>query len=63
MIEKLNAALKVALKDPEFIKREEALGISIIKDDRNTPVGHKKFVEAEMDRWAKVIQAAGDYAD
>lgn len=63
VIEKLNAALKVALKDPEFIKREEALGISIIKDDRNTPVGHKKFVEAEMDRWAKVIQAAGDYAD
>ena len=63
IIAKLNAALKVALKDPDFIKREEALGISVIKDDRNTPAGHKKYVESEMDRWAKVIQAAGDYAD
>lgn len=63
IIAKLNSALKVALKDPEFIKREEALGISVIKDDRNTPAGHKKFVEAEVDRWGKVIQAAGAYAD
>lgn len=63
IVAKLNAALKVALKDPEFIKREEALGISVIKDDRNTPAGHKKFVEAEVDRWGKVIQAAGAYAD
>jgi tripartite-type tricarboxylate transporter receptor subunit TctC len=63
VVTKLNNALKVALKDPEFIKREEALGISIIKDDRLTPTGHKKYVEAEMERWAKVIQAAGDYAD
>ena len=63
IVAKLNSALKVALKDPEFIKREEALGISVIKDDRNTPAGHKKFVEAEVDRWGKVIQAAGAYAD
>lgn len=63
IVAKLNAALKVALKDPEFIKREEALGISVIKDDRNTPAGHKKFVEAEVDRWGKVIQSAGAYAD
>ncbi|HBK44124.1 MULTISPECIES: tripartite tricarboxylate transporter substrate-binding protein [unclassified Polynucleobacter] len=63
IIAKLNSALKVALKDPEFIKREEALGISVIKDDRNTPTGHKKFVEAEVDRWGKVIQSAGAYAD
>jgi len=63
VIAKLNAALKVALKDPEFIRREEALGISIVKDDRNSPAGHKKYVEAEMERWSKVIQSAGDYAD
>ncbi len=63
IVAKLNSALKIALKDPEFIKREEALGISVIKDDRNTPAGHKKFVEAEVDRWGKVIQSAGAYAD
>ena len=63
IVAKLNSALKIALKDPEFIKREEALGISVIKDDRNTPAGHKKYVEAEVDRWAKVIQSAGAYAD
>jgi hypothetical protein len=27
------------------------------------PAGHRKFVEAEVARWSKVIKAAGAYAD
>ena len=34
VLDKVNAALKVALKDPEFIKREEALGAVIVTDAR-----------------------------
>jgi tripartite-type tricarboxylate transporter receptor subunit TctC len=63
VVAKLNQALKAALKDPDLIKRQEALGISVIADNRLEPANHKKFVEAEMARWALVIKAAGQYAD
>jgi tripartite-type tricarboxylate transporter receptor subunit TctC len=60
---KLNAALKVALKDAEFIKKEEALGAVVVTDKRLEPAEHKKFVIAETARWAPVIKAAGVFAD
>jgi len=61
--DKINAALKVALKDPDFVKREEALGAVIISDSRVNGAEHKKFVEAEINKWGPVIKAAGQYAD
>jgi tripartite-type tricarboxylate transporter receptor subunit TctC len=63
VLEKLNTALRAALKDPELIKREEAVGLTVVNDDRLQPAQHKKFVEAEMVRWSAVIKAAGQYAD
>jgi tripartite-type tricarboxylate transporter receptor subunit TctC len=63
VLAKINAALRAALKDPELVKREEALGLAVVKDDRLEPAGHRKFVEAEMARWSKVIKDAGEYAD
>lgn len=63
VIAKLNAALRTALKDAELIKREEALGLTIVVDDRLDPAGHRKFLVAEKVRWSKVIQDAGEYAD
>ncbi len=63
VLDKLNAALKEALKDPEFIKRQEALGAVVITDSRTNPAEHKKFVSAEIDKWGTVIKAAGQYAD
>ncbi|WP_442594104.1 tripartite tricarboxylate transporter substrate-binding protein [Parapusillimonas sp. JC17] len=59
VLEKLNAALRAALKNPELIKRQEALGLSIIQDDRLAAAGHKKYVEDEMARWSKVIKDSG----
>jgi len=63
VLAKLNAALRTALKDPDLIKREEALGVTVVKDDRLDPAGHRRFVEAEKARWSKVIKDAGEYAD
>ncbi|MDB5820220.1 MAG: hypothetical protein JWQ11_3860 [Rhizobacter sp.] len=63
VIEKVNAALKQALKDPDFIKREEALGAVIVADSRVNGAEHKKFVTAEIDKWGPIIKAAGQYAD
>ena len=61
--DKINAALRVALKDPEFIKREEALGAVVVTDARLSGTEHKKFVEVEINRWGPIIKAAGQYAD
>lgn len=63
VLAKLNDALRKALKDPELVKRQEALGISVVSDARVEPSAHKKFVDTEVIRWSKVIQAAGAYAD
>ena len=61
--DKINAAMRSALKDADFAKRQEALGAVIISDARVNGPEHKKFVEAEMAKWAPVIKAAGQYAD
>jgi tripartite-type tricarboxylate transporter receptor subunit TctC len=63
VLAKLNAALKVALKDPEFIKKQEGLGAVVVTDKRVEPAEHKKFVAAEIAKWSPVIKAAGVYAD
>ncbi len=63
VLDKVNAALKVALKDADFVKREQALGAVIVTDARVNPAEHKKFVASEIDKWAPVIKAAGQYAD
>lgn len=63
IVSKLNGALRAALKDPDLVKRQEALGITVVSDARVEPAAHRKFVEGEAARWAKVIQAAGAYAD
>ena len=62
-LEKLNAALRAALKDPEFNKRQEALGAVVITDGRLAPAEHRKFVESEIAKWGPAIKAAGQYAD
>ena len=59
----INKALKVALKDPEFIKKQQALGAVVVSDKRSDAAEHKKFVAAEIAKWGPVIQAAGVYAD
>jgi tripartite-type tricarboxylate transporter receptor subunit TctC len=60
---KLNDALKVALKDPDFIKKQEGLGAVVVTDKRVEPAEHKKFVAAEIAKWSPIIKAAGVYAD
>jgi tripartite-type tricarboxylate transporter receptor subunit TctC len=61
--DQVNAALRKALADPEFIKRQEALGAVVVSDARLGQAEHKRFVEAEINKWGPVIKAAGQYAD
>lgn len=63
VLDKINEALRTALKDPEFIRKQEGLGAVVATDNRVTPAGHRQFVAAEIDRWGPVIKAAGIYAE
>ena len=63
VVDTVNAALRLALKDPEFNKRAEALGAVVMTDARLGGAEHKKFVESEIAKWGPAIKAAGQYAD
>ena len=63
ILDKINAALKLALKDGTFIKNEESLGAVVAADARVNGADHKKFVEAEIAKWTPIIKANGQYAD
>lgn len=63
VLARLNAAMRTALQDPDLIKRQEALGLRIVTDARLAPSGHKTFVQAEMERWTKVIKDSGETAE
>jgi tripartite-type tricarboxylate transporter receptor subunit TctC len=63
VLTQINTALKVALKDPDFIKKQEGLGAIVVTDKRVDPAAHKAFVSAEINKLKPVIDAAGKYAD
>ena len=59
----LNEGLKKALKDPEFIKKQEGLGAVVVTDKRVEPAAHKAFVASEIAKIKVVVDAAKQYAD
>ncbi|WP_420992417.1 tripartite tricarboxylate transporter substrate-binding protein [Cupriavidus sp. 30B13] len=59
VLARINTALRAALKDTALIQREEALGVTVVSDERLSPAGHKKFFEGELNRWSKIITDAG----
>lgn len=63
VLKKLNDALKVALKDPDFIKKQEGLGAVVVTDRRVEPAEHKKFVQSEINKWSPLIKAANVYVE
>lgn len=63
VLTQLNNALKVALKDPEFIKKQEGLGAVVVNDNRVEPAAHKAFVVGQIAKLKPVIEAAGKFAD
>jgi tripartite-type tricarboxylate transporter receptor subunit TctC len=63
IVDKVSAALRVALKDETVIKRFADLGTQPEPQDRATPEAHRAFLKAEVEKWAPIIKAAGSYAD
>ena len=63
VLAQINTALKLALKDPDFIKKQEGLGAVVVTDKRVEPAAHKAFVTAELNKLKPVIEAGGKFAD
>jgi len=63
VIERLNRALRVAVQDPAVVARLNDQASPPEPLERVTPEAHRAFLEAEINRWRPVLQAAGQYAD
>ena len=63
VLDKINAALRVALQDPMVKQRMADLSADIAPMDKVTPAGLKTHLEAEIIKWTPVIRKAGIYAD
>jgi len=63
IIDRLNAALKVALKDPTLKQRFADLGTETVPDNRATPEALGAHLKAQIELWGPIIKKAGAYAD
>ena len=63
IIDKMNAAVRTALKDPDVVKRMDDLGAEIVPDAKNTPEALHALLKSEIDKWGPVIRAGGKFAD
>ncbi|MGA7429693.1 MAG: tripartite tricarboxylate transporter substrate-binding protein, partial [Xanthobacteraceae bacterium] len=63
IVDKLNKAMSDTLDDPAIRGRLEGLGLEIAAPERRTPEYLKKFLADEVERWGKVVHAAGISAD
>jgi tripartite-type tricarboxylate transporter receptor subunit TctC len=62
-LDKLNDALRVALRDPGIASKFADLGAQIVPEAKQTPAGLRDWLKAEIDKWGPVIRKAGTYAD
>jgi tripartite-type tricarboxylate transporter receptor subunit TctC len=63
IVTKLSTALRTALKDPDLIKRFNDINTEPMSDDKATPAAAERMLLSEIDRWAPIIKASGQYAD
>jgi tripartite-type tricarboxylate transporter receptor subunit TctC len=63
IIERLNRALVVALRDENLGRRFAELGTAPVPVERATPQVHRTFWQEDIAKWRPLIQAAGQYAD
>jgi tripartite-type tricarboxylate transporter receptor subunit TctC len=62
-VQKLSAVLISALKDPDLVKRFREISTEPMSADKATPEAAQRTLTNEIDRWAPIIKASGEYAD
>jgi tripartite-type tricarboxylate transporter receptor subunit TctC len=63
IVDRMNTAVRTALKDPDVIKRMDDLGAEIVPDATNTPEALQAWLQSEINKWGPVIKAGGKFAD
>jgi tripartite-type tricarboxylate transporter receptor subunit TctC len=63
IVRRLNKAMGDMLDNPSVRKRLEDLGLEIVPPERRSPEYLAKFLPEEIERWGRVIRAAGISAD
>lgn len=63
IVAKLSEALRTALQDPNLVTRFGQIATEPVTGDRATPEALQKTLNSEIDRWAPIIKAAGQFAD
>ena len=59
LVRRYNKAMNEMIEDPSIRKRLEELGLEILPADQRTPEHLAKYLPQEVERWKKVIIAAG----
>ena len=62
-LDRLESALKVALKDPTLKQRFADLGTEPVADSLATPEALQAHLKAQTAVWAPIIKKAGAFAD
>ena len=63
VLERVNAALRVALKDATVQQRMADLGAEVVPESKQNPEALRSWLKSEIDRYGAAIKAAGVYAD
>jgi tripartite-type tricarboxylate transporter receptor subunit TctC len=63
VVDRMNAAVRAALKDPDVVRRMDELGAEIVPDATNTPEALQVWLKSEIDKWGPIIKAGGKFAD
>ena len=63
MVAKMNAAVNKALANPAMRERLDAIGLIPAGPDRGSPEYLRKFINAEVEKWAGPVKAGGLQVD
>ncbi|OYU87360.1 MAG: hypothetical protein CFE29_24835 [Bradyrhizobiaceae bacterium PARB1] len=63
IVQKLAKALQASLRDPDLVKRFTDINTDVVPQDQATPAALKAKLDSEIDRWAPIIKATGQFAD
>jgi tripartite-type tricarboxylate transporter receptor subunit TctC len=63
IVRKLNKVVGDMLDNPDMRRRLQELGLEIVPPEQRSPEYLAKFLPQEVERWGKVIRAAGISVD
>ena len=59
IVDKMHQAIETVIARPDIRKKMEDLGLEILPTEQRTPAYFAKFLKGDIERWSKVIKAAG----